>query len=278
VTFLRRALVALASACTIAVPCAASAAEPAAAPDAEVSTSETPPPAVQRWPMRARRKPAWMSARTYGYLTRPLNPSARNLDHGVLQVAAAGGTPHLYRIELALGLFDHLSLGVTAHWLPDQSRPFVSPRVAIAFYRWRWIELGALHFWSMFPPPVVDVDPATPSFQRSAQWVLATAAFSQRFLSGGVDVGAVRARELDDREDPGPNLENRSTVRWHFGGGLFLRGGTRRWGITAQAHLPQLTAEIVLDVRFGAFELRPRGGWNPREVIWSTDRRFPTRD
>lgn len=262
---------ALASATMLALPCAAGATEPVAAPEAEAAAG------VRRFPMRARKKPAWMSARTYGYLTRPLNPSARNLDHGVLQVAVAGGTPHLYRVELAVGLFDHLSLGVTAHWLPRQPHPYVSPRVAVAFYRWRWIELGALHFWSMFPPPVVDADPATPSFQRAAQWTVATVAFSQRFISAGVDAGAVRVRELDDRENPGPDLQNRSVIRWHFGGGLFLRAGTRRWGITAQAHLPQLTAEIALDVRFGAFELRPRGGWRPHEVILSTDRRLPRR-
>lgn len=254
--------------------------EPTEVAEVQPGPEPAPPDVVStdsRWHPRSRTRPRWMSDRMYAYLTRPLDPSARHLDHGVLQVAVAGGVPHRYRVEVAVGILDHLSLGVTAHWLPGQERPQVSPRVAVAFYRWRWIEVGALHFWSMHPPPSVDADPETLSFQRQAQWVLGTATFSQRFISAGVDAGAVRVREVDDSVVVGSDLRNPSTHRWHFGGGLHLRAGTRRWGITAQAHVPNLTAEIVLDVRFGAFELRRRGGWRSSEVVRSTDRRLPRR-
>jgi hypothetical protein len=238
-------------------------------PGAEIAQSPAP------WGMRSRTQPRFMADSVYRYLTRPLNPSARHLDHGVIEVSAAGGSPHLYRVAVAVGLFDHVNLGVTAHWLGSQSRPQVSPRVAVAFYRWRIFEVGALHFWTMYPPPSRDPDPATDSFQRSAKWILGTATFAQRFLSAGVDAGAVRARIQDPSVEP--QLDNESIIRWRFGGGLHLRAGTRRWGVTAQAHLPYLTAELVLDVRFGAFELRPRGGWRPAEEVRAIDRRMPTR-
>ena len=209
------------------------------------------------------------------YLTRPVGYSARHLDHGVIEVSAAGGWPHKYRLGLAVGLFDHLSLGVTAHWLGGQGRPQVSPRIALAFYRWPLFEVGAIHFWTMYPPPVRDADPATDSFQQRAQWTLATLTFGQRFVSGGVDAGAVRARVQDPSVEP--MFDNESIIRWRFGGGLHLRAGTRRWGFTAQAHLPYMTAELVFDVRFGAFEMRPRGGWSPAEELRATDRRLPAR-
>ena len=200
-----------------------------------------------------------------GYLSRPLVASPRFLDHGVLHVAVAGGTPHKYRLEVGVGLFDHVSLGVTGHWLPGDVAPRFSPRVAIAFWRWRWLSVGAHHLWTMYSPPVVDLDPETPSYRLSAMWFLGSMSFGQRWVSAGFDSGVVRVRENDPGEDPGPDLRNPSRIRWRFGGGLFVRAGTRRWGITGQVLLPALTAEVALDVRFGAFEKRPRGGWIPRD-------------
>jgi hypothetical protein len=209
------------------------------------------------------------------YLQRPVRYGVHFLDHGVLQPAVAGGWPHGYRLELSLGLLDHLTLGVTAHWLPGQSRPHVAPVIAIAIMRGRYYEFGVRHFWSLFPPPRADLDPTTPSYQRSAQWTLATASFGQAWLTGGLDAGAVRARVDDPAQDPGVDTSNPSTIRWRFGGGLHLRAGTRRWGFTAQVLVPHPTAELRFDVRFGLFEKRSKGGWKPYGMAEDWDRGAP---
>lgn len=209
------------------------------------------------------------------YLQRPVRYGAHFLDHGVLQPAIAGGWPHQYRVELSLGLLDHLTLGATAHWLPTQRAPQVSPIVAIAVLRGRYYEFGVWHFWSLFPPPVRDADPATPSYQRSAQWFLATASFGQAWLTGGLEAGAVRARVNDPAQDPAADASNPSAIRWRFGGGLHLRAGTRRWGFTAQVLVPHLLAELRFDVRFGLFEKRSKGGWKPYGMAEDWDRGTP---
>lgn len=203
------------------------------------------------------------SGRLSQYLRRPVRFGAHFLDHGVLQVAAAAGYPHRYRLELSLGVLDHLTLGATTHWLPGQKAPKVSPVVAVAFVRSRLFEVGARYFWSLYPPPVDDVDPATSSYQRSAQWILGTASFGQAWLTGGLDAGVVRARVNDPGMETEPDTSNPSVIRWMFGGGLHLRAGTRRWGFTAQVLLPQMFAELRFDVRFGLFEKRSKGGWRP---------------
>ncbi|MBL4686024.1 MAG: hypothetical protein JKY37_15630, partial [Nannocystaceae bacterium] len=181
--------------------------------------------------------------------------------------AVAGGVPHKYRLELSLGLLDHLSLGVTAHWLPGSNSPKFSPRVAVAFWRWQSIAVGASYHWTLYPAPVVDLDLATPSYQETAQWYLGSMSVGQRWISGGFDAGVVRVREDDPSEDPGADLRNPSRVRVRFGGGLFARVGTRRWGVTGQVLLPTLTAELALDIRFGLFEKRSRGGWLVRDKM-----------
>lgn len=209
------------------------------------------------------------------YLRRPVRFGAHFVDHGVLQVAAAGGYPHRYRLELSLGVLDHLTLGATTHWLPGQSTPKVSPVVAVAFFRNRLFEVGAWHFWSLYPPPVDDVDPATSSYQRSAQWFLGTASFGQAWLTGGLDAGVVRARVNDPGMEIEPDTSNPSVIRWMFGGGLHLRAGTRRWGFTAQVLLPQMLAELRFDVRFGLFEKRSKGGWRPYGMAEDWDRPVP---
>jgi hypothetical protein len=210
------------------------------------------------------------------YLSRPVMFSPRHLDHGIISVAAAGGWPHLYRLELSIGFLDHLTVGATAHWLASQDAPGWSPKVALAFWRGRYFEAGAHYFQSMYPPPVLDADPDTPSFQRRVHWFLFSSSIGQRFISAGFDIGA--AYTLDD--DPSVmvedgDLDNPSRWRTIFGGGLHLRAGTRRWGFTANFLAPRLFAELAFDVRFGAFEARPKGGWKEPEVVYSTDRRVP---
>lgn len=209
------------------------------------------------------------------YLARSVPRSARHLDHGVLQVAAAGGFPHLYRLQLALGLLDHLSLGVSAHWLARENKPQWTPTAAVAFYRGRRIDVGAWYTQTLYPSARVDDDPLTPSFDRRDHWLLGTASFSNMWISGGLDFGTVRAREIDPSQDPMDINVNPSVIRWRLGGGLHLRAGTRRWGFTASMLAPHLSAELAFDLRFGLFELRKRGGWRPGGVVYATDRRAP---
>lgn len=211
------------------------------------------------------------------YLGRDLAGSARFLDHGVIEVSGAGGYPHRYRIGASIGLLDHLTLGVTANWLPGMSRPRFAPRIALAFYRWRWFELGAVYDRTLYPATSHDEDPKTPSFQRDTHWLLTAFAFSQAWLSAGFEIGVARARETDPGKKVGD--DNVTPARWvnRFGGGVFLRAGTRRWGFTASARAPWVFAELAFDLRFGAFELRPRGGWRPSGLARATDRRVPTR-
>lgn len=209
------------------------------------------------------------------YLTRNVQHSARHLDHGVLGVAIAGGYPHLYRVELSLGLLDHLTVGATAHWLASQSLPQWSPKVAIAFVRLRRFELGAHYFQTLYPPPKEDDVARTPSFQERDHWLLSTVSFSNAWISGGFDFGVVRGIEKDPSQDPPDVFTNPSVTRWRLGGGLHLRAGTRRWGFTVNTLAPRLMAEIAFDLRFGLFEMRKRGGWKPEGIVYSTDRRVP---
>jgi hypothetical protein len=242
---------------------------PAAAParTEDPASAEADAPAVETAPRPLRR-----------VLTRPVLFSARHLDHGVLGVGLAGGWPHLYRLELGLGILDHLTIGATAHWLPSQPAPRWSPKVAVAFWRGSSFEAGAHYFQSLIPPPPAVADPRTPRFQRSVHWVLATASISQRFITAGFDIGAARSLDPDPSVMvPEGEPATVARARWLFAGGLHLRAGTRRWGFTANMLAPRLYAELAFDVRFGVFEQRPRGGWKDPEVVYSTDRRVPRR-
>ncbi|MDC0718631.1 hypothetical protein [Nannocystis bainbridge] len=188
--------------------------------------------------------------------------SARYLDHGVIAVGVGLGLPQIYRLELQLGLLDHLTLGATAHWLPGQVRPSWSPKAAVAFFRGRLLEVGAFYQQVLYPPTRDDGDPTTIAFQRRAHYLMASVSLSQAWLTGGFDIGWARGREALTLLTP-EDLETSTafTVRDRLGAGLHLRFGTRRVGVTMQAWYPYLAAELVLDVRFGAFEMRRRGGW-----------------
>lgn len=194
------------------------------------------------------------------WVTRPVpSQSARFLDHGIVAVTAAGGTPHRYRLDVRVGLLDNLSLGATAHWLPGQRAPQVWPVAAIAFWRGRKLELGAHYRPVLYPP----VDPEL-RFEPRTHLALASFVLSSGLWSAGIDAGAAHTRAAD--VDPDETLVfHRRTV---FGGGAFARFGTRRWGLSADATAvlaptPLLIFEVALDLRFGAFEERPPGGWRP---------------
>jgi hypothetical protein len=238
--------------------------------------AEAPPPSS----VSASGPPTRMQARSprlHRYLSRELAGSARFVDHGVVAVSAAGGYPHRYRMGAAIGLLDHLTIGAQVHWLPGQSRPRVAPQLAIAFYRWRAFEMGAVYDRTLYPPPSRDLDPGTLSFQRDAHWALVAFAVSQAWLSGGFEVGTVIARVRDPSREDADDGSNFAAWRVQAGGGVFLRAGTRRWGFTANMRAPWVAAELAFDLRFGAFEQRPRGGWRPRGFAADRDRRPPTR-
>lgn len=237
-------------------------------PEAEVEEVRERPRTI-----RARMRTPKLAA----YLTRELGASARFLDHGTIEVSGAGGYPHRYRLGFAIGLLDHLTLGLTVHWLPNQARPRIAPRAALAFYRWRWIEVGAVYDRSLYPPPPVDDDPETWSFQRDAHWILATAAVSQSWISAGFEVGVVRAKVADPAMPMNDDNTNPAVWRNKLGGGVTVRMGTRRWGFTFTGRAPWVFAEAAFDLRFGAFELRRKGGWRPEGIVRATDRRVPTR-
>lgn len=211
---------------------------------AEAAAAE-PPPAL-RGAERAR-----------AYVSRPVPRSARFLDHGDIGLGLAGGVPHLYRLDLRVGLFDHVSVGVTAHWLPGQSAPRVWPVGGIAFWRFVGVsrvgfEVGAHYRPVLFPP--VDLEQ---TFVPQTQFVLGTMVVSAGPFSAGLDVGAAHTR-LAVVDPAAPTNYRRRTV---FGGGVFARVGTRRVGVTADALAalspdPLLVFEILLDVRFGAFSER----------------------
>lgn len=214
---------------------------------------------VSQGPETAPRLP--LKQRTRRYLTRQVARSARYLDHGVLGVAVAVGTPSIYRVELALGLFDHLTLGVTAHWLPGERVPRWSPKGAVAFFRGRLLEVG-MSYHQLLYPPYDDGDTMTPPYRRRAHYLLGNISLSQAWFTAGVDIGWARGREnvpYITGEDL--NAGRYYDVRDRLGAGLHLRFGTRRIGLIAQVQYPYTAFEMVLDLRFGLFELRSRGGW-----------------
>ncbi len=201
------------------------------------------------------------------YLRRPVPRSARFLDHGVISLAGAAGAPHFYRLDLRVGLFDHVSVGATAHWLPGQRAPQVWPVGAIALGRWVaannvGIELGAHYRPVLFPPADAD---HRGSFVPQTHLALGTVVLSAGWFSSGLDLGAAHTRiSVVDPNDIGSFRR-----RVVFAGGPFVRAGNRRVGVTGEAVVvlspkPLLVVEVALELRFGAFEERPRGGWRER--------------
>jgi len=193
------------------------------------------------------------------YVSRPVPRSARFLDHGDLALAVAGGLPHRYRLDLRVGLFDHISVGVTAHWLPGQRAPRVWPVGAIAF--WRGVgpgqvgfELGGHYRPVLFPP----VDESL-RFAPQTHFALGSLVLSAGPFSAGIDAGAAHTRLA--RANPAEPLDfDRQTV---FGGGVFARFGNRRAGLSVDAlaalsREPLLVVELAVDIRFGAFSERGR--------------------
>src|SRR5690606_2696922 len=130
----------------IAIAAAMFSASPAPAPVVEATPASPAPSTLERLEVphvpASEAKPRTPSrAALRRYLTRPVARSVRHRDHGVIEVGVGLGLPHLYRLELQVGLLDHVTLGATAHWLPGQARPGWSPKAAVAFYRGRLLEV-----------------------------------------------------------------------------------------------------------------------------------------
>jgi hypothetical protein len=195
--------------------------------------------------------------RVRAYVSRPVPRGARFLDHGDLAFGLAGGTPHDYRVDLRVGLFDHVSVGVTGHWLPGQRVPQLWPVGAIAL--WRWVgrsrvgfEVGGHYRPVLYPP----VDPAR-SFVPQTHLALGSVVISAGPFSAGIDAGAAHTRA--PVTDPSATTEFQR--RTGFGGGVFARIGNRRVGLTVDALAalrpdPLLVFEVLVDIRLGAFSER----------------------
>lgn len=195
--------------------------------------------------------------RVRAYVSRPVPQSARFLDHGDLALALAGGTPHFYRLDLRVGLFDHVSVGVTGHWLPGQRVPQLWPVGAIAL--WRGLgpsrvgfEVGG-HYRPVLHPPV---DPRV-TFVPQTHLALASFVITAGPFSAGVDAGAAHTRVPVTN----PATPTEFQRRTGFGGGVFARIGNRRVGLSVDALAavtpdPLLVFEVLVDVRFGAFSER----------------------
>lgn len=198
------------------------------------------------------------------HLTRPVARSVHHLDHGVIGVDVGLGHPHVYRLGVAVGVLDRLTIGATAHWLPGQAVPGWSPTVALALYRGPRLEVGATYFQLLSPPPPLEPAADEDNFQQRAHYLMGHVSFAQAWFTAGVDLGWARGREADPfPEDTVINNPDAPPyfTRNRLAGGLHLRVGTRRLGVVTRALFPYPMIELALQVRFGAFEMRPRGGW-----------------
>lgn len=249
---------------------ASPAVEPAATPEpaspvAEVSAADAGAVAIVDAAAAAGARPRTRRGRgrLAAYLAREVAPAHRYLDHGVLAPELALGLPHIYRVGLRVGLFDHLTLGATMHWLPGEATPAWSPLVGVAFYRGRTLTVGAHYSRILYPPPAADLDPLTISFQQRADHLFGSLSLSQAWFTGGIDFGWARGLEVDPLPASDDTINQTPVRRDRFGGGIFLRVGNRRWGISGQLTYPFLAAEVAVDLRFGLFERRPKARWLP---------------
>lgn len=182
------------------------------------------------------------------WFARPKPNSPRFLDHGTLALAAFGGAPHRYRVELRTGLFDVVSVGVTAHWLPGQAWPRVWPVAALALWRGALFEVGAHYRPVLFPP----VDRST-TFEPDAHFALASFTLGSGLFSAGLDMGVANLR-VPDLLAGDPTRSRRESM---FGGGFVVRVGNERIGGSLDALAAVGDDEILLvleagvEIRFG---------------------------
>ncbi len=126
--------------------------------------------------------------RLRAYLSRPVLEGPHVLGHGVVEVSASGGVPHLYQIGVGVGLLDHLTLRLRAHLLPGERYGRFAPDVAVAFFRGRHVTVGARYHLQIERPPPLDADPSTPSFEQRVHVLTATVAAGARYVAAGVEL------------------------------------------------------------------------------------------
>jgi hypothetical protein len=221
---------------------------------------------LERWLVSSELRPLRARARfarglrpvplTDRWLARPTPISPRFLDHGTLELALAGGTPHVYRLDLRTGLFDVASFGVTGHWLPGQAWPQIWPIGALALWRGRMFEVGAHYRPVLFPPVDREL-----TFTPRAHFMLASFTFGTDIFQAGLDLGAAHLRVA--KADPAlATTFDRQTL---FGGGFVVRVGNEWIGASADALAavgvqPLLVFEVKLDVRFDLAMVAGRHG------------------
>jgi hypothetical protein len=189
------------------------------------------------------------------YLSRPRAPQTRALDHGTLAVEAHGGNPHGYRLALALGLLDHLTVGLTAHWWPGSDSPRWAPSAALTLWNAQRVGVGASYDQILHPPAGAGLDPD--DFEGRTHYVLGALELFQEPFSVAVEAGVAHTRLPPVGEAGSGAFRSRVLPA----GGIALRVGTRRWGVVLRGRMPSAMAELGVDVRFGLFEFRPSGGW-----------------
>ncbi len=226
-------------------------------------------------PMTAKDRRKQQNERTKAYLGRRVDVIPGHLEHGVLATRLFLGYPHVYRLELALGLLDHLTVGMTAHWLPGQTRPGLSPVIHAAFFRSRRFVIGANYRQLLYPPPVSEEeyaaavaankqDPEIPipiQFQQRVHYLMGGLSFSQAWFSAAIELGWARGREFEPYPAMPVVVDQQYTDVDRIAGGVTMRFGTRRYGLTIGARYPYPSFDIGLDLRFGLFEVRQRGKW-----------------
>ena len=202
------------------------------------------------------------------YLRRPHRPSARYLDHGVLEFFVAPGIPQIYRLGVAVGVLDHLTLGVAGHWLPGQKIPVFVPHAALRILQYSLFEFGLSYRGGLFQVPKIPepgdpdamiegpADQLTPLFEKRAHFLLAGLGFVHQYVSAGAELGFVNRRILL-RNVPKPNAYRFETV-WDGASAVYVRLGNRCAGVTMQAFYPSLDVELRLDLRWSAFAVRER--------------------
>jgi hypothetical protein len=180
------------------------------------------------------------------FFARPKPISPRFLDHGTLALAAFGGAPHRYRVELRTGLFDVVSVGVTAHWLPGQPWPRVWPVGALALWRSTLFEVGAHYRPVLFP--AVD---RSKTFEPDAHFALASFTLGSGLFAAGLDVGVANLR-VPDLLSGDPTRSRRESM---FGGGFVVRVGNEWIGGSLDALAAVGDDEVLLVLEAG-LELR----------------------
>lgn len=127
----------------------------------------------------------------------------------------------------------------------------------------------------LYPPPVSEAEymaavaanqqndaiPVPVRFQQRVHYLMAGLSFSQAWFAGTLEMGWARGREFEPFPVEPVVVEDQYIDADRIAGGVALRFGTRRYGLTVRARYPYPSFDIGVDLRFGLFEMRRRGKW-----------------